>query len=326
MIRKGNLSPFTVYYGLSNGKERRGHRKMPRSPNGGFMKQTLIVFFFWAIFAGFLSASEVKHRFLAKDESRFQILYVDQFDSSQNWTIEIPAGSRDMRLIDGKIVIGLRDGGFAEYDFASQKRLREVVDPKYKAVSVGAYRLEDGRTLLASDQSSVRITMLDVNGKELSTTEFPNTKGVRYVRPTRRGTVLFGCNENHVIEGTLDGTIIRDNEIPDANYVYMIEELPNGNLLATTAYGGFFVELDKDGKIVRKIGGKPGPEGVGINFFAGFQVLKNGNVMVANWTGHGANDSEKGIQLLEYDPTGNIVWRWHDPKNAGSIHHVVVLE
>ena len=290
------------------------------------MKNTLILLIFGALFTGTVWAEEMKHRFLAMDESRHQILYVDQFDPSKNWTIRIPAGSRDMRLVDGKIVIGLCDGGFAEYDFATQKPLRKIIDPKYQADSVTACRLEDGRTLLASSQTPIRITLLDTEGKELSTALFPNTATVRCARLTPRGTVLFGGNDNHVFEGTLDGTVIRDIEIADARHIYMIEELPNGNLLAASGYGGFFVELDKNGKIIRKVGGKPGPEGVGINFFASIQVMKNGNIFVANWTGHGANDSEKGIQLLEYDPAGNIVWRWHDPKNAGSIHNAIVLE
>ena len=294
-------------------------------PKSNFMKNTIVALFLWVVFVGFLSAAELRHRFLALDESRFQILYVDQFDSTKNWTFKV-AGSRDMQLVDGKIVIGLFAGGFGEYDFVTQKKLREVVDPKYKAGSVTAYRLDDGRTLLASDQSPIRITMLDTEGKELSTTVFPNTSTVRCARMTPRGTVLFGCNGNHVIEGTLDGTVLRDIEIPDARHVYMVKELPNGNLLAAGGYAGFFVELDKTGKILRKIGGKPGPEGIGINFFASVDVLKNGNFLVANWTGHGANDSEKGVQILEYDPEGNIVWRWHNAEAAGSIHNAVAVE
>ena len=290
------------------------------------MEKILLAFFLCAILTGGLSAQEIKHRFLALDESRFQILYVDQFDPSKNWSIKIPSGNRDMQFVEGKIIIGLAAGGFQEYDFASQKMLREVIDPKYKAGSVTAYRLADGRTLLASDQVPIRITMLDSEGKELSTTTFPNMRSVRCARMTPRGTVLFGCNENRIIESTLDGEVVMDIEIPDAKHVFMVKELSNGNFLATTGYAGFFVELDKTGKIIRKVGGKPGAEGIGIYFFASAEVLKNGNVLIANWTGHGANDSEKGVQILEYDTAGNIVWHWHDPKSAGSIHNVIVLE
>jgi hypothetical protein len=290
------------------------------------MKHILMTLFLFTAFMGLLAADEIKHRFLALDESRYQILYVDQFDPSKNWTIKVPAGNRDLQLVDGKIIIGLASGGFQEYDLASHELLREVVDPKYKGGSVTAYRLKDGRTLITSDQSPIRISMLDAEGKELSTAVFANTATVRCVRMTPRGTVLFGCNDNHIIEGTLEGTVVRDIVVPDAKHIYMVQELPSGNLLATTGYSGCLIELDKEGKIVRTIGGKPGPEGVGINFFASADILKNGNVLIANWTGHGAKDSEKGVQLLEYDTAGNLVWRWHDAAAAGSIHNAVVVE
>ena len=290
------------------------------------MKKILLALGLVPMFIGSLSADEIKHRFLALDESRFQILYVDQFDATKSWTIPVPKGNRDLQLVDGKIIIGLGTGGFREYDFATQRMLREVVDPKYAADSVAACRLEDGRTILASAQTPIRITVLDAEGKELSSTVFPNMQLVRCVRFTPRGTVLFGCNANHIIEGTLDGKIIRDIEIPDARYVYMVKELANGNLVATSGFGGALVELNKEGKIIRKVGGKPGPEEVGIHFFASVDVLKNGNFFVANWTGHGANDSEKGVQLIEYNSAGDIVWRWHDAKSAGSIHNAIVIE
>jgi hypothetical protein len=289
------------------------------------MKHILTTLFLFTAFTGLLAAEEIKHRFLALDESRHQILYVDQFDPSKNWTIKVPAGNRDLQLVDGKIIIGLASGGFQEYDFASHELLREVVNPKYKSGSVTAYRLKDGRTLIASDQSPIRISMLDAEGKELSTAVFANTTTVRCVRMTPRGTVLFG-NDSHIIEGTLEGTVVRDIVVPDAKHIYMVQELPGGNLLATTGYSGCLIELDKEGKIVRTIGGKPGQEGVGINFFASADILKNGNVLIANWTGHGEKKRKKGVQLLEYDTAGNLVWHWHDAAAAGSIHNAVVLE
>jgi hypothetical protein len=57
-----------------------------------------------------------------------------------------------------------------------------------------------------------------------------------------------------------------------------------------------------------------------------FQTLKNGHLVVATWTGHGANDSEKGQQVVEFDSNGHVVWTWHDPKLAGSIHGVIILD
>ena len=56
------------------------------------------------------------------------------------------------------------------------------------------------------------------------------------------------------------------------------------------------------------------------------QVLKSGNIVVANWTGHGSADSAKGSQILQFNPRGEVVWHWHDPERAGSVHGVIILD
>jgi hypothetical protein len=114
--------------------------------------------------------------------------------------------------------------------------------------------------------------------------------------------------------------------VEGGKHMYQVLERPDGHLLAAGGYGAFVVELDAQGKVVRKWGGRPGPKDIGFNFFAGFQVLKNGHLVVSNWTGHGANDSAKGHQVLEFDADGKLLWSWHDPALAGTIHGVIVLD
>jgi len=81
-------------------------------------------------------------------------------------------------------------------------------------------------------------------------------------------------------------------------------------------------------RIVKRLGAKTPEEGrsLGYHFFGAFQVLANGNIVVCNWTGHGPNDGAKGVQIVEYNPAGELVWKWHDPKRAGSINGVIVLD
>ncbi|MGL4594097.1 MAG: hypothetical protein ACRC2T_09105, partial [Thermoguttaceae bacterium] len=239
-----------------------------------------------------LNAEEIKHRFLALDESRAQILFVDQFAPAKDWTIRLEASCRDMQLVDGKIIVGMLSGGFREYDFNTQKLLREVVNPKYSngAVSVAAFRTKDKDTYLAIDRNPLEIVHLDAEGNEVSEPlRFPDMNGVRCVRVMKSGSLMFGDRENIIIASS-DGKTMKKINIPGAKYMYMIEELPDGNLLAASGYSAFLVFLDADGKMLKKWGGKPGPEKLNFNFFAGFQMLKNGNVIVCNWTGHGAND------------------------------------
>jgi len=99
-------------------------------------------------------------------------------------------------------------------------------------------------------------------------------------------------------------------------------------MLVSTGYGLGIVELDTDGKVLQTMGGKQAPEAreLGYFFFAGFQMLKNGHIVVSNWSGYGAHDSVKGHQLIEFDAAGKVVWTWHDAVRAGCVHGSIILD
>ena len=61
-------------------------------------------------------------------------------------------------------------------------------------------------------------------------------------------------------------------------------------------------------------------------FYAIFQLLANGNIAVANWQGHGDGLGDQGVQLLEFDPKGEIVWRRNRSELISSLQGVVVLD
>jgi hypothetical protein len=103
--------------------------------------------------------------------------------------------------------------------------------------------------------------------------------------------------------------------------------LANQNLLVSAGYGAFMVELDSAGKVIRKFGGKKEvPSAVNPFFYAMFQLLSNGHVVVANWQGHGPGHGQSGIQLLEFDPQGTIVWQWSEADLVSSLQGVLVLD
>jgi len=149
----------------------------------------------------------------------------------------------------------------------------------------------------------------------------------RLLRMTPQGTFLFGA-VNQIVEGDFQGRTLKSIMLAKGSWAYQVLRQPDGHLILAAGYQPCFYELDAAGKILRTIGGKDSPEGkaLGLHFFAGFQILKNGNLVVSNWTGHGPNDSEKGVQLVEYSPQGKLVWKWHDAKLAGSIDGVIVLD
>ena len=71
----------------------------------------------------------------------------------------------------------------------------------------------------------------------------------------------------------------------------------------------------------------PAPAEVKPNFYAGLQILPNGNYVVINWEGHGKDHGTVGTQLLEYTPQGKLAWSWQqDAAHFSSLHAVIILD
>ena len=57
-----------------------------------------------------------------------------------------------------------------------------------------------------------------------------------------------------------------------------------------------------------------------------FQLLPDGNIVLANWQGHGPGFGGSGVQLLEFNPAGEMVWSWSKPDLISSLQGVLVLD
>ena len=268
-------------------------------------------------------AAEVKHRFLAVDESRHQLVYVDQFDSSKDWTLKLLIKHRDIQLVGGNVLLLSSLEGFHEYDLGDRRMVKEV---KGYPGTVSARRLPDGRTILVCNAPGVTLFELAADGKVLRKSPF-DVPTTRVVRLTPQGTILFG-SANRVFEGDLDGKILKEHTLPEGVWAYQTVRLPSGNWLVCGGYDPRLFEVDVQGKVVKTLGPRQAGQekALGLHLFAGFQVLKNGHIVVSNWSGHGPEDSKKGVQIIEFDPQGKIVWKWHDPERAGSIDGLIVLD
>jgi hypothetical protein len=266
------------------------------------------------------------HRFLAADESRAQLLLVNTNDPAQNWSLKFPERYRDVQLVGRQRVLLNTSQGFREYDLRTRELVREVKDAGFAGCTT-ARRLPDGRTILGANQKTgVAFFELSATDQVQRSAKFPTLNTLRLVRLTLRGTMLFGACGNQAVEVDWSGRIVRTVIVPEARHIYQVLEKPDGHWLIATGYGFSIVEVDREDKIVRRWGGAPAPAGLGLNFFAGFQMLGNGNLVVCNWTGHGADDSAKAPQLLEYTADGQLIGQWHDAKLAGSLHGVIVLD
>jgi hypothetical protein len=270
------------------------------------------------------AGEEVRHRFLALDESRDQLHHVDQFEASKDWTIKLPAKHRDLQLVGGQRVLLTYPGGYHEYRLTDRELVKEV---RGFPGATSARRLPDGRTILAcNDKNNVLLYELGPDDQPLRKTSLP-IRTTRLMRLTTRGTVLCGSG-NQVTESDLDGKTLHTWTLPEGTWVYQALQTPAGRLLAVGGYDPALLELDAGGRILRTRGGKQSEEAgkLGYHFFGAFQVLADGGVVVCNWTGHGPQDSSQGTQIVQYNAAGRLVWKWHDPQRAGSINGVIVLD
>ncbi len=269
------------------------------------------------------SAGEIKHTFVATDESGKQLIYVDETNPENDWTVPLP-GNRDLQLSkDGTVLVSV-PAGYREYDLKSGKMIKEIkaVIPIQSLV-----RLDNGHTLLAGKNGLVE---LDKDDQQLAFHEMKMGGYFRLLRVAKSGNILYTSGSTSIRELKLGANVIRELDLttltPESRKPYFMEEMADGNFLIATGYGATILIVDKDWKLIKSYGGKGKLEGIDTHFFADAQQLDNGHVVVAHWTGHAREDSKKAPQAIEFNKDGKVVWTWHDPKRAGTLHGIEIIE
>ena len=281
-------------------------------------------------------AAPIKHEFIAIDEGKTNLLHVNENDPSKNWIVPIgKSHPRDMQLVGGNRILIGNVTGYSEFDIATGKRLVDVTNlapanAKTDTDEVTSVRRQpNGHTLVAGisigGSKGVVLLDLDAQGEVKNKIVYPGNY-VRLLRQTAKGTCLMVC-DTVIREGDSEGKYIWEAPVEKFGHAWKAVRLANGNTLGSAGYGGFMVELDPAKNVVRKFGGNDQvPAAVNSDFFATFQLLSNGDVVVANWQGHGPDHGNSGIQLVEFDKSGAIVWQWSKSEIISSIQGIVVLD
>lgn len=265
-------------------------------------------------------------KLLLRDEGLSQLSYVDLSRPAQNWFVPVPAG-RDIQLVgQGRVLIGTGNG-YEEREISNGNKVFEITS--FPGTQT-ARRLRNGNTLLAGAnwQNKEGIVLVEINdkGAVLRTIVYPGFTYVRCIRETVNGTFLVTADDL-VFEGDVNGAMVWKAVVagpPTKPHVWQAVRLGNGQTIASTGYAKNFQLYDAAGKQVKII---TGPTDVNPNFFAGFQVLSNGNYVVTNWQGHGPKFGSSGTQVLEYDPNGTLVWSWkQDAEKFSSLQGIIVLD
>ncbi len=273
-------------------------------------------------------------KLLLVDEGNRRVLLMDmQSPSAAVWSREIKDsakygdGLRDIQLVGGDRVAVSVAKGYVELDLKTGEIKKEMT--KFTGVE-SLRRLPNGNTILGGNfDGGATLQELDASDAPVTGRKVTfNLQNLRLFRRTPQGTFLLGVGAK-LVEVNWDKQIVWEANIDGGNYVYMGLRLDK-NIAVTSGYGSAIQIIEPTGKnLVSTIGGKSQADAASIapNFYAGFQILSNGHYVVTNWQGHNGGNGDKGIQLLEYDAAGTVVWKWkQDAKLVSSLHHVLVLD
>jgi len=270
-----------------------------------------------------------KHRFLCVDNGQpNRLIHVDQRDPARDWSVEVPGPtSRDLQIVAGNRVLVSHSTGCAEYDLADGRKTWSVEG--FHDVQT-AQRLPNGHTLLgANTDKGARVWVVDRGGKTLATRILhPDRGSLRLVRVLDNGNALLNVgNPYRAVEVDPNGQVVWETDLARfGGKGYKVARLYDGHTMATTGDGVKVVVVAPDGNLVRFYGAKTKDERPEwrLDFFSGFDALPNGNVIVANWLGHGKHGA--GPHLVEFDSANTLIWQWADHRLAKQITNVLVLD
>jgi outer membrane protein assembly factor BamB len=252
--------------------------------------------------AGTIAAqAEIKHAFIVVDNGTKQLVYVDQFEPSKSWKTTVPAGSRDIDILDDNRVLMSNGSGAAIYSLKDGKEIWKITG--FKGVQTASL-MQDGNYLIGA---SDKLVVVDPEGETVKTIISGKMGHLRLARQLNNGNVLYASGRD-LYEVDMDGKKIWTHT--SQNKTYLALEERDGSFLLTAGDGVKVLSVTREGKVSLVCGGKADHPNVGLAWFSGFDVLGNGNIVVANWCGHGFKGEKR--HLIEFDRNNKIVWQWSD--------------
>ena len=276
-------------------------------------------------------------RLVLADESRAKVHYYDSFSPANGFAVPVKKPVWDLKRVGEERYRIVCHGGFQVVDFKERKVVDEFKYPEFKDwMATAVCDLDAGGFVFSVNPGGAE------RGKAIHFYEFGAD------RKLRRVMKLAGYFNARSMERGRDGEWLVAHEkgfarirLPErGETVELVKNYPQpagrnlfavvpartgGGYLAGCGYGGGLVRFDAAGEAVSQWF-VPTDTGKESRFYAQVEERENGNIYLAHWTGHGENDSFKGWQVVEFDPSGKAVWHLDSPDRFGSISGVIVLE
>ncbi|KGD54736.1 hypothetical protein DP49_5094 [Burkholderia pseudomallei] len=252
---------------------------------------------------------------------------IDTGANTFTWTLDLADFplARDMQRLDEDRVLVGYDRGFFELDLRTGRVLSDC--GRWKEVTA-VTRLADGSTLVTGmnldGQDGVNVLIVSPDG-EIVRSARRDGDYVRLMRTTPQNTYLL-CTNDHIKETTADLVELRRFSAPGFEHAWKAERLGDGSTLVSAGYGGFMAVFDASGTLVRRFGAaEQVPDAIAPFFYASYVFLPDGDLLVANWQGHGPDNGHKGQQLLRFDLDGRLLATWSAPDRISSLQGLLLL-
>lgn len=287
-------------------------------------------------------AGQICHEFIANDNGRAQVNYVNEFTSDKPggvvWVKSVghnqasPENSpRTIEIVDnakavgGKAVLVSVNDGYVELDLANGNKLADVT-VQFTGVT-GACRMPDGQTALGTNAS---IRIVNASGVQSRAFNLPAGNNLRAIN-RNKDTGDFWLSKTETVYQISDtGQVKWQGFLGAGTKGYAVWWREGGGAYGTTGEPHTVVEVDGAGQIVQTTGGNaPQFAALKLDFFSGFVRLKNGNYVVANWLGHQGTPAQDTPEVIEFAPDamgGKAVWTWGNQTLARQITNVYVLQ
>jgi hypothetical protein len=276
---------------------------------------------------------QICHEFIANDNARFVVNYVNEFDPTKNWTRNVgdttENSPRTIEIVNnaaaksGKAILVSVDKGFAELDLVDGVRLAFVQG--YSSIT-GACRLPDGTTALGNLN---QIVIVSSTGTRIRNIPIPAGANLRAInRDPETGDYWFSKDALVYDVDGQTGQVKWMANMGAATKGYAVWWRVvggvKGGAYATTGDPSTVIEIDVSGQIIKTIGGK-GATFPFLDFFSGFVRLENGNFVVANWLGHLTAPAANAPEVIEFNAQNQIIWQWGTQTLARQITNVHIL-
>lgn len=271
---------------------------------------------------------DLRHQFLAIDEGRQSLHLVDTTLAEPVWRLDLrgyPLARDLQRIAPTRALVG-HDRGFFEVDIPSG---RLVSDCATWTGVTAVHRMPDGRSLLTGldldGSGGVQVLTLDADNRVVDRARRDGDY-VRLMRVTPQQRYLL-CTDDRIVETDRELRTLREYRAEGFRHAWMAQRCADGTTLVSAGYGAFMARFDADANLIASFGHATDlPVEIEPHFYASFQVLANGHVVVVNWAGHGPDHAYKGRQLLEFAADGQFLGSWSSTGSISSLQGMLVLQ